>query len=91
MLSVAMACLNCVLWWRVHRYYRKKKKKRSRDKEGGAESDSDDEVGAIDLDRERYKARLIVEKQEKLLFVCFHVLLNLAEDMAIEKKMVKVS
>ena len=31
--------------------------------------------------------RLVLRKQEKLLYVCFHVLLNLAEEPAIEKKM----
>ena len=31
----------------------------------------------------------IIEKQDKLLFVAFYILLNLAEDPAVEKKMVK--
>ena len=43
----------------------------------------------VDLARERKKTKLIMRKQEKLLFVCFHVLLNLAEDVQVERKMVK--
>ena len=31
----------------------------------------------------------MLRKQEKLLYVCFHVLLNLAEDVEIERKMAK--
>ena len=38
-------------------------------------------------DKERDKrSRLMVRKQEKLLYVCFHVLLNLAEEPDIERK-----
>ena len=33
--------------------------------------------------------RLMLRKQEKLLYVCFHVLLNLAEEPDIERKMAK--
>merc|ERR1719230_1147831 len=33
--------------------------------------------------------RLVLRKQEKLLYVCFHVLLNLAEEPDIERKMAK--
>ena len=33
--------------------------------------------------------RMMVRKQEKLLYVCFHVLLNLAEEPDIERKMAK--
>merc|ERR1719261_1070352 len=41
-------------------------------------------------DREADKRdKLAMKKQEKLLYVCFHVLLNLAEEPDIERKMAK--
>jgi len=41
-------------------------------------------------DKEKEKRhRLMLRKQEKLLYVCFHVLLNLAEEPDIERKMAK--
>lgn len=40
-------------------------------------------------DKEAAKYRAVVRKQDKLLFVSFYILLNLAEDLAIEQKMVK--
>jgi len=38
---------------------------------------------------EEKRERLKVRKQEKLLYVCFHVLLNLAEEPDVERKMTK--
>ena len=38
---------------------------------------------------EEKRQRLTMRKQEKLLYVCFHVLLNLAEEPDIERKMTK--
>ena len=38
---------------------------------------------------EEKKDRLKIRKQEKLLYVCFHVLLNLAEEPEVERKMTK--
>ena len=35
------------------------------------------------------KDRIQAKQQDKLLFVCFHVLINLAEDNSTERKMVK--
>ena len=42
-------------------------------------------------DREAQKTRLQTRKQDKLLYVAFYILLNLAEDLAIERKMIKKS
>ncbi len=39
--------------------------------------------------KEKKKTALFVKKQEKLLYVAVHMLLNLAEDIAAERKMVK--
>lgn len=41
------------------------------------------------LEREQKNFKLKVKKQEKLLYVALHLLLNLAEDIGIEKKMRK--
>ena len=37
--------------------------------------------------KEERKLAIMVKKQEKVLFVAFHLLLNLAEDLQIERKM----
>lgn len=37
--------------------------------------------------KEEAKLGVMVKKQEKVLFVAFHLLLNLAEDLQIERKM----
>eukprot|EP00164_Ancoracysta_twista_P002021 GFYU01002664.1.p1 GENE.GFYU01002664.1~~GFYU01002664.1.p1 ORF type:complete len:747 (-),score=301.65 GFYU01002664.1:27-2267(-) len=42
-----------------------------------------------EVENDDRKFRLMAKKQEKLLYVCFHVLLNLAEDLSVEKKMKK--
>lgn len=42
-----------------------------------------------ELDHENRKFQTMLRKQDQLLFVCFHLLLNLAEDLNIEVKMVK--
>ena len=39
------------------------------------------------LRKEEKKLAIMVKKQEKVLFVAFHLLLNLAEDLQIERKM----
>ena len=40
-----------------------------------------------DLRKDEKKLGNIIKKQEKVLFVAFHLLLNLAEDLQIERKM----
>lgn len=40
-------------------------------------------------DKENTKHAALIRKQDKLLFVGFYILLNLAEDLSVEKKMVK--
>ncbi|KAI8609481.1 kinesin-associated protein 3 [Chytriomyces sp. MP71] len=42
-----------------------------------------------ELDKEHRKFQAMLRKQDQLLFVCFHLLLNLADDLSIEVKMVK--
>ena len=42
---------------------------------------------AEDLHKDEKKLANIIKKQEKVLFVAFHLLLNLAEDLQIERKM----
>ncbi|KAJ3412303.1 Kinesin-associated protein 3 [Chytridiales sp. JEL 0842] len=44
---------------------------------------------AKELDQEHRKFQAMIKKQDQLLFVCFHLLLNLAEDLNIEVKMIK--
>lgn len=39
--------------------------------------------------KEAQKQKVLVRKQDKLLFVSFYVLLNLAEDVNVERKMIK--
>lgn len=39
------------------------------------------------LRKEEQKLAVMIKKQEKVLFVAFHLLLNLAEDLQIERKM----
>lgn len=39
------------------------------------------------MKKEEKKLAVMVKKQEKVLFVAFHLLLNLAEDLQIERKM----
>ena len=39
------------------------------------------------LQKEEKKLAIMIKKQEKVLFVAFHLLLNLAEDLQIERKM----
>lgn len=40
-------------------------------------------------EREAQKHRVVTRKQDKLLFVAFYILLNLAEDLNVERKMVR--
>lgn len=40
-------------------------------------------------ERDTEKTKVLTKKQDKLLFVGFYILLNLAEDAAVERKMVK--
>ncbi|KAI9207591.1 kinesin-associated protein-domain-containing protein [Polychytrium aggregatum] len=42
-----------------------------------------------ELEQEHQKFQTMIRKQDQLLFVAFHLLLNLAEDLKIEVKMVK--
>ena len=41
------------------------------------------------LEKETKKLKITEKKQDKLLYVCFHVLLNMAEDINVERKMKK--
>ncbi|POM70749.1 Kinesin-associated protein [Phytophthora palmivora] len=49
--------------------------------------DADDILAKLDREKKRNKKRM--KKQDQLLYVCFSVLLNLAEDIHTERKMVK--
>lgn len=40
-------------------------------------------------EKEAAKQKLFQRKQDKLLFVGFYILLNLAEDISVERKMIK--
>lgn len=42
-----------------------------------------------DYEKELKKLNLMIAKQDKLLYICFTILLNMAEDPSIEKKMKK--
>jgi hypothetical protein len=46
-------------------------------------------VRQIDIGRERKKVRVLVAKSEGLILVCVKTLMNLAEDVAVERKMCK--
>ncbi len=41
---------------------------------------------ADELEKEMKKLKITEKKQDKLLYVCFHVLLNMAEDIQVKKK-----
>ncbi len=63
-------------------------------KEQQAQMSSQDYTAAMDklrkgLDRQHAKAKALTRKQDKLLFVGMYILLNLAEDLAVERKMIK--
>ena len=45
--------------------------------------------GVVDLEREKKKTHQSVRKSEALTYVCLHVLMNLAEDLDVERKMCK--
>ena len=49
-----------------------------------------DQVEAMEqqLRKEERNLSIMIKKQEKVLFVGFHLLMNMAEDLQIEKKMV---
>jgi len=47
----------------------------------------DYEEAARELKKDEKKLIAIIKKQEKVLFVSFHLLLNLSEDLQIERKM----
>ena len=55
------------------------------DSDRGGES-----MSSITLDDDEMKFVLFLHRQEKLLYICFYVLLNLAEDLEIETKMVQL-
>jgi len=46
-------------------------------------------LGPEELEKETKKLKITEKKQDKLLYVCFHVLLNMAEDINVERKMKK--
>eukprot|EP00286_Rhodomonas_abbreviata_P029278 CAMPEP_0181300704 /NCGR_PEP_ID=MMETSP1101-20121128/7032_1 /TAXON_ID=46948 /ORGANISM="Rhodomonas abbreviata, Strain Caron Lab Isolate" /LENGTH=749 /DNA_ID=CAMNT_0023405959 /DNA_START=219 /DNA_END=2465 /DNA_ORIENTATION=+ len=47
------------------------------------------DLSAEEREKEAKKMKITEKKQDKLLYVCFHVLLNLAEDITVERKMKK--
>ena len=47
----------------------------------------DYEAACEDLRKDEKRLASMIKKQEKVLFVAFHLLLNLAEDLQIERKM----
>ena len=55
------------------------------DSDRGGES-----MSSMTLDDDEMKFVLFLHRQEKLLYICFYVLLNLAEDLEIETKMVQL-
>ena len=70
----------------------KKSSSKKKHKGGGGKENNDDNVvdhPRINIERERGIMKQFIRKQDKLLFVCFHILLNLAEDVSIEYKMVR--
>jgi hypothetical protein len=91
------------LWSALHRlgdYKKARKKVTLSSEERGvydattvAESANLSSIGthhkSLDLQKERNKVRQFIKKQDKLLFICFHVLMNIAEDVQIERKIVK--
>jgi hypothetical protein len=52
------------------------------------QSDMGVNTAAITCCREK-KMLGLIQKQDRLLYICFYLLLNLAEDVSIEKKMKK--
>lgn len=40
-------------------------------------------------EKEATKQKVFIRKQDKVLFVAFYILLNLAEDVTVERKMIK--
>lgn len=61
-------------------------KKKSEDLEQAQGTEKYQEMAEY-MQREEKKLAIMVKKQEKVLFVAFHLLLNLAEDLQIERKM----
>lgn len=45
--------------------------------------------GTVQLSDREKKLIGIIQKQDRLLYLCFYMLLNLAEDVAVERKMKK--
>eukprot|EP00294_Goniomonas_avonlea_P008312 CAMPEP_0114554636 /NCGR_PEP_ID=MMETSP0114-20121206/8318_1 /TAXON_ID=31324 /ORGANISM="Goniomonas sp, Strain m" /LENGTH=691 /DNA_ID=CAMNT_0001739701 /DNA_START=77 /DNA_END=2149 /DNA_ORIENTATION=+ len=62
---------------------------RTQDLQSSQEAGRKGEKSKDDVEAAAKKFKVFCKKQEKLLYVCFHVLLNLAEDVHIEKKMKK--
>ena len=46
------------------------------------------EQAAEDMRKDEKKLAAFIKKQEKVLFVAFHLLSNLAEDLQLERKMI---
>ncbi|KAG1668473.1 hypothetical protein FOA52_005246 [Chlamydomonas sp. UWO 241] len=49
----------------------------------------DASTGQVQLQEREKKLLALIQKQDRLLYLCFYLLLNLAEDVGIEKKMKK--
>lgn len=45
------------------------------------------QTGVTELSTKERKLITIIQKQDRLLYMCFYLLLNLAEDSAVERKM----
>ena len=46
-------------------------------------------TGALQLGEREKKLLALIQKQDRLLYICFYLLLNLAEDINVERKMKK--
>jgi Kinesin-associated protein (KAP) len=49
----------------------------------------DSAAGAIELSASERKLIGVIQKQDRLLYLCFYLLLNLAENVSVERKMKK--
>ncbi|KAG5175345.1 kinesin-associated protein [Tribonema minus] len=87
--SITMKILELEVKRAQHR--EEESKKRQADYERDLKSGAAAETAEARKDRVREEARSKIQakQQDKLLFVCFHVLINLAEDASTERKMVK--
>ena len=70
-------------------FYVKRLQTRKKDMDKSEKKAAKGEVNEADIDKERILYTKFSRKTEKLLSFCFSLLYNLAEDLNIERKMVK--